>query len=145
MSYMTTTLTVGHSDNNQQWKRTASREWPSQVPPAMSVYTLLMHFSRQESTQSPLLHDPIGMSTQSIISRRRLHADNSVYSSSQYPDAVQTRCIDFNRHETIVEALRDQDALIITLSGRSPFQELEAILVRAAGDAGMSREYAFVL
>jgi hypothetical protein len=72
-----------------------------------------------------------------------MHADISDHSSSQYPDTIQTRCIDYDRHETIVEALKDQDALIITLSGRSPFQELEAKLVRAAGDTGMLREHAF--
>lgn len=39
--------------------------------------------------------------------------------------------------ETLVEALRGQEALFITISGRAPIKETEEKLVRAAGEAGV--------
>lgn len=57
-------------------------------------------------------------------------------SSQKFPDGVVPKVIDYSRPETLVEALRGQDALIITLSGRAP-EGTELQLVQAAGEAGV--------
>ena len=53
------------------------------------------------------------------------------------PEEVIAKEIDYDRHDSIVEALRGQDALVITLSGQAPVESLERKLVEAAGDAGV--------
>ncbi|KAK5033159.1 hypothetical protein LTR13_007124 [Exophiala sideris] len=58
-------------------------------------------------------------------------------SQSPLPDGVTTRKVDYEKPETLVEALRGQDALVITLSGRSQIQQIEEKLVRAAAEAGV--------
>ena len=58
-------------------------------------------------------------------------------SQSKLPDGVITKKIDYNQPETLVEALRGQDALIITLSAGSP-KETEKQLIEAAGEAGVA-------
>ena len=57
-------------------------------------------------------------------------------SQTSLPDGVEAK-VDYSKPETLVEALRGQDALIITISGYAPIQETEEKLVRAAGDAGV--------
>lgn len=47
-----------------------------------------------------------------------------------------SRSIDYNKPETIVDALRGQDALVITLAGGVP-PDTEEKLIRAAGEAGV--------
>jgi uncharacterized protein YbjT (DUF2867 family) len=59
-------------------------------------------------------------------------------SQSTFPDKIDTRRIDYEKPETLINALRGQDALIITLSGRAKIQEVEEKLVRAAGEAGVA-------
>jgi hypothetical protein len=58
-------------------------------------------------------------------------------SESKLPDGVAVKEIDYERLETIVDALRGQDALVITISGHAKIQEIEANLVRAAAEAGV--------
>lgn len=55
-----------------------------------------------------------------------------------FPKGIEVKRVDYARSETLVQALEGHDALVITLSGRSPFQEIEAKLIRAAGEAGVS-------
>ena len=45
--------------------------------------------------------------------------------------------VDYNKPETLVGALRGQDALVIIISGRAPMQEIEDKLVKAAGEANV--------
>ena len=45
--------------------------------------------------------------------------------------------VDYNKPETLVEALTGQDALVITLSGHTP-KETEMQLIIAAGEAGLA-------
>ncbi|KAJ5787056.1 hypothetical protein N7457_002046 [Penicillium paradoxum] len=59
-----------------------------------------------------------------------------VNSQSKLPDGVIPKSIDYNKLETIVEALQGQDALIITLSGAVP-HEIDLALINAAGQAGV--------
>lgn len=61
-----------------------------------------------------------------------------VGSTSTIPAGAQIKAIDYEKPESLVEALRRQDALIITLSGHATFQKIEEKLVRAAGEAGVS-------
>ncbi|KAK4499197.1 hypothetical protein PRZ48_009710 [Zasmidium cellare] len=56
-------------------------------------------------------------------------------SQSTLPDGVTPKKVDYEKPETLVDALRGQDALVITVSGRSPIQSIEEKLVRAAGEA----------
>lgn len=44
--------------------------------------------------------------------------------------------VDYGRPEMLVEALREQDVLVMTLSGRTP-KETDMQLVNAAGEAGV--------
>ena len=45
--------------------------------------------------------------------------------------------VDYSKPETLVEALRGQDALVITLSGHTP-KGTEVQLINAAGEAGVA-------
>ncbi|KAI1608992.1 hypothetical protein EDD37DRAFT_653147 [Exophiala viscosa] len=56
-------------------------------------------------------------------------------SQSTFPDSVTIHKIDYDKPEPLVEAFRGQDALVITLSGQSPIQQIEEKLVRAAAEA----------
>ena len=60
-----------------------------------------------------------------------------VDSQNKLPDGVIPKRINYAKPETLVEALRGQDALVITLSGRSTIQEVEEKLVKAAAEAGV--------
>ena len=55
-------------------------------------------------------------------------------SKAQLPDGVTVKHIDYEQPATIVDALRGQDALIITLSAFAP-HGAEEKLVRAAAEA----------
>lgn len=57
-------------------------------------------------------------------------------STSELPAGVITKRVDYSRPETLVEALRGQNALVITLSGFTP-KETDMLLVNAAGEAGV--------
>lgn len=57
-------------------------------------------------------------------------------SQSVLPEGVISKPINYEKPETLVEALRGQDALVITLSGRTP-KEIETKLVNAAAEAGV--------
>lgn len=58
-------------------------------------------------------------------------------SQSTLPQALLVKKVDYSKHETLVEALRGQEALVITISGHAPIKETEEKLVRAAGEAGV--------
>ena len=58
-------------------------------------------------------------------------------SENKLPEGVFTKKVNYNDSETLVEALRGQDALVITLSGRTP-KETEIQLIDAAGKAGVA-------
>lgn len=58
-------------------------------------------------------------------------------SQSTLPQGIISKQVDYEKSETLVDALHGQDALIITLSGHAPIQETEEKLVRAAGEAGV--------
>lgn len=60
-----------------------------------------------------------------------------VDSQSTLPQGVAVKMADYSKPETLVEALRGQDALVITISGHAPIEETEEKLVRAAGEAGV--------
>lgn len=57
-------------------------------------------------------------------------------STSKVPDGVHVARVDYSDHDSLVEALRGQDVLIITMSTAAP-KEQEMALVRAAADAGV--------
>ncbi|KAK5171145.1 uncharacterized protein LTR77_004289 [Saxophila tyrrhenica] len=57
-------------------------------------------------------------------------------SSSKLPEGVNVKQIDYASPPTIVEALKGQDALVITLSGFVP-KDTETKLFEAAGEAGV--------
>jgi hypothetical protein len=57
-------------------------------------------------------------------------------SQSKLPEGVIVKTIDYSKPETIVEALRGQDALVITLRGFTP-REIDIALIKAAGEAGV--------
>ena len=58
-------------------------------------------------------------------------------SQSKLPDDVVAKEINYEKLGTIVDALRGQDALVITISGHAKIQEIEAKLVRAAAEAAV--------
>lgn len=58
-------------------------------------------------------------------------------SQGKLPEGVISKKVDYNKPETLVEALRGQDALVITLSAQSP-KETEMQLINAAGEAGVA-------
>lgn len=57
-------------------------------------------------------------------------------SQAKLPEGIVVKNIDYDKPETIVEALRGQDALIITLSVTAP-KDTETKLVNAAQEAGV--------
>lgn len=56
--------------------------------------------------------------------------------SSLLPEGIISKEIDYSKPETIVEALKGQDALVISLSSRAP-AETELQIIKAAGEAGV--------
>lgn len=52
------------------------------------------------------------------------------------PAGVIPKQIDYSKPETIVEALKGQDALVVSLSGHAP-EGTELQLIKAAGEAGV--------
>ena len=69
--------------------------------------------------------------------KHTITAITRVDSQSKLPEGVISKKVDYNKPRTLVEALRGQDALVITISGHGPIQETEEKLVRAAGEAGV--------
>lgn len=57
-------------------------------------------------------------------------------SQAKLPEGIVVKNIDYDKPETIVEALKGQDALIITLSVTAP-KDTETKLVNAAQEAGV--------
>ena len=70
------------------------------------------------------------------ISKHTITAITRVDSQTKLPESVISKKIDYNKPETLVEALRGQDALVITLSGHTP-KDTEMQLISAAGEAGV--------
>lgn len=58
-------------------------------------------------------------------------------SQSELPKGVQVQKVDYDKHDTIVSALRGQDALVVTLSGQSDIEGIEKKLIAAAEEAGV--------
>lgn len=58
-------------------------------------------------------------------------------SQSKLPEGVIVKKVDYSKPETLVEALRGQDALVITMGGHTP-KEIHLALFNAAGEAGVS-------
>jgi hypothetical protein len=58
-------------------------------------------------------------------------------SKSMFLEGVEVRKVDYGSQESIVSALRGQDALIITLSGTAPVVDLQKKLIDAAVEAGV--------
>lgn len=56
-------------------------------------------------------------------------------SQTPLPEGVNVKKVDYNKPETVVEALRGQDALVVTLSGHA--LSLQDDLTKAAGEAGV--------
>lgn len=69
--------------------------------------------------------------------KHTITAITRVDSQNKLPEGVISKKVDYSRPETLVEALRGQDALVITLSGYTP-KETEIQLVSAAGEAGVA-------
>lgn len=65
-----------------------------------------------------------------------------VDSKSSLREGVAVKAVDYERLESLVEALCGQDALVITISGQASIQKLEEMLLTAAGDAGAPWMYA---
>ena len=59
-----------------------------------------------------------------------------VGSENELPEGVLAKKVDYSQPETIVEALKGQDALVITLSAFAP-KEIDMLLINAAGEAGV--------
>lgn len=57
-------------------------------------------------------------------------------SKAIYAEGIKIARVDYDNHQSIVEALRGQDALIITLSAVAP-HDLEARIVKAAAEANV--------
>jgi len=57
-------------------------------------------------------------------------------SQSKLPEGVITKQIDYNNPQTLVEALEDIDALVITLGGYAP-KDTDMKLISAASKAGI--------
>lgn len=69
--------------------------------------------------------------------KHTITAITRVDSQNKFPKGVISKNVDYNKPETLVEALRGQDALVITLSGQTP-KETEMQLINAAGEAGVT-------
>ena len=67
--------------------------------------------------------------------KHTITAITRVDSQKKFPEGVIVRKVDYSKPETIVEALRGQDALVITLSGYAIGTEIQ--LINAAGEAGV--------
>jgi len=57
-------------------------------------------------------------------------------SQSKLPDGVITKEVDYDSPQTLVEALKDIDALVITLGGYAP-KDTDMKLINAAAKAGV--------
>jgi len=57
-------------------------------------------------------------------------------SSSKLPEGVVVKKVDYANSETVVEALRGLEALVMTLGGYTS-QETVELIIRAAGEAGV--------
>ncbi|KAK6442728.1 hypothetical protein LTR95_001044 [Oleoguttula sp. CCFEE 5521] len=57
-------------------------------------------------------------------------------STSALPDGVQVAKVDYDDEATLVEALKGQDALVITMGTTAP-ADTQSKLIRAAGEAGV--------
>lgn len=71
--------------------------------------------------------------------KTRKHAVTAITrsdSQSTLPDGVKVKKVDYEQPQTIVEALKEQDALVITLSGLVP-KDTDSKLINAAGEAGV--------
>ena len=66
--------------------------------------------------------------------KHTITAITRVDSQNMLPEGLISKKVDYNKLETLVDALRGQDALIITLGGHTP-QETETLLINAAGEA----------
>jgi hypothetical protein len=60
-----------------------------------------------------------------------------IESETKIPEGVVSKKVDYSKQETLVDALRGQDALIITLSAFTP-EETARQLINAAGEAGVA-------
>lgn len=69
--------------------------------------------------------------------KHTITAITRVDSQNKLPEGVIFKKVDYNKPETLVEALRGQDALVITLSNSVP-KETEMQLINAAGEAGVA-------
>jgi hypothetical protein len=58
-------------------------------------------------------------------------------SKTELPKGVEVKKIDYERQETLVSALRDQEVLIITLSGGAQLEKAQKQLIDAAVEAGV--------
>lgn len=58
-------------------------------------------------------------------------------SQSTFPEGVEVKKVDYDQPQTLVAALRGQDALVITLSGQSQLETLQKKLIDAAVEAGV--------
>ncbi|CAF9927213.1 hypothetical protein IMSHALPRED_007165 [Imshaugia aleurites] len=70
------------------------------------------------------------------ISKHTITAITRVDSQTKLPEGVISKKVDYNKPETLVEALKGQDALVITLSGHTP-KDTDMKLISAAGEAGV--------
>lgn len=64
-------------------------------------------------------------------------AISRIDSSTTLLDGVELKKVDYDDHSSLVEALRGQDALVVTLSAFAP-PDQQAKLIQAAADAGVS-------
>lgn len=69
-------------------------------------------------------------------SKHVITAITRVDSQNKLPEGVIVKKVDYNKLDTLIEALRGQDALVITLSGGAP-KESQTQLINAAGTAGV--------
>ena len=78
--------------------------------------------------------------TQALLNtgKHTVTAITRAYSEAKLPQGVTIKVVDYEKPETLVDALRGQDVLVITISGRAPMKEIEERLVRAAGEADVS-------
>lgn len=76
--------------------------------------------------------------TQALLARKRFNitAISRPDSKASFSPNVQVARIDYNDHAAITQALKGQDALIITTSVSAP-KDTSAKLIRAAADAGV--------
>jgi len=68
--------------------------------------------------------------------QHKVTAITRVGSENELPEGVIAKKVDYSRPETIVEALKGHDVLVITLSAFAP-KEVDMLLINAAGEAGV--------